>query len=596
MLKPDLKVPEQKIASLSFSDTSPKAFRAWVSHLPMANLGELSRQLYHAIIELNQLFIAPGQRLQLLELIRPKIRFVCDELSRHYLGMAISLPEKQRKIANLSQALQLHAAAGYKLCILELIDNGGPERNKRALIVCCHRAISELGATVLRASQLYGPSPVGSWHEAHQLYQFAMAHGLHDTQVPDESLQHRAGSSVAEAYKQLLLFGCARANQLRQSEMEQAYHLLELWADKTRCARELASSALFIVNTGSDQPAVFRDLVPDSQTGTTLGFDSGNLAGLLETHLQNAEDGRKTESPIRVPAGTSDTLISHLSGAFGMLAKRNFNRLAAEGSLEVCAGLTSVHYFVSGQNSFSNFISGNEAPAQGSDNRFMKPDRRDAWATAHDAGTSDERIMASADAPINFQRQGFDSDALNAKNRPNSYLTRLVNTSPGGYCVVWSSGDIPAALQAGEILGVREQKTHPWSIAVVRWLRQTRSQGTRVGIELLAPNASPCGVRLIQKTGQNSEFLRALLLPEIAALGLPPSVVTPKLPFQVGSRVVLLHDQREDQGILGKRVEATGSISQFQLRLYNQAGTTQESRNGEKPASEDEFDSLWPSL
>ena len=119
ILKPDLRVPEQKTASLSFCDTTPKAFRAWIKQLPMANIGEVSRQLYHAIIELNHLFLTPQNRLRFLELIREKIHFVCSELSRHYLGLAVALPEKQRKIANLSQALQLHLASGYKLCLLE---------------------------------------------------------------------------------------------------------------------------------------------------------------------------------------------------------------------------------------------------------------------------------------------------------------------------------------------------------------------------------------------------------------------------------------------------------------------------------------------
>ena len=64
ILKPELKVPEQKTASLSFCDTTPKAFRVWADQLPMANTGEASRQLYHAIIELNHLFLSPLQRLQ----------------------------------------------------------------------------------------------------------------------------------------------------------------------------------------------------------------------------------------------------------------------------------------------------------------------------------------------------------------------------------------------------------------------------------------------------------------------------------------------------------------------------------------------------
>ena len=92
ILKPELKVPEQKTASLSFCDTTPKAFRVWADQLPMANTGEASRQLYHAIIELNHLFLSPLQRMQFLEIVRDKIHFVCNELSRHFLGLAIALP------------------------------------------------------------------------------------------------------------------------------------------------------------------------------------------------------------------------------------------------------------------------------------------------------------------------------------------------------------------------------------------------------------------------------------------------------------------------------------------------------------------------
>ena len=199
-LKPDLRVPEQKTASLSFCDTTPKAFRVWIDQLPMANIGEVSRQLYHAIIELNHLFLTPQQRMQFLELIREKIHFVCNELSRHYLGLAVALPEKQRKIANLSQALQLHLAGGYKLCLLEFIDNGGLDKNRRQIATAAHRAISELSATILRSHQLYCPSPAQSWLECHRLYRFAHRNKLSVVQVEDDTLLHRRTSSVADAY------------------------------------------------------------------------------------------------------------------------------------------------------------------------------------------------------------------------------------------------------------------------------------------------------------------------------------------------------------------------------------------------------------
>jgi hypothetical protein len=56
-----------------------------------------------------------------------------------------------------------------------------------------------------------------------------------------------------------------------------------------------------------------------------------------------------------------------------------------------------------------------------------------------------------------------------------------------------------------------------WSVAVVRWIRQVRGGGTQMGIELIAPHAQACGLQLVRKAEQNSQYLRALLLPEISA-------------------------------------------------------------------------------
>lgn len=598
ILKPDLRVPEQKTASLSFCQTSPKAFRDWVKQLPMANVGEASRQLYHAIIELNHLFIAPQQRLQLLELIRPKIHFVCSELSRHYLGMAIALPEKQRKIANLSQALQLHAASGYKLCVLEFLDNGGLDKNRKAVATAIHRAISELAATIVRSHQLYCPSPAQSWLECHRLFRFAHRNKLNGLSVDDETLSHRRASTVEESYKRILLLGCARPNQLRQAELAQVYELFENWTHLVSCGPETDNDSLFVVNMERDTAPIYRSLLEQKPGNDSYSFDTRNLSEQITESLRarHQKDGH-TASDLELPSRVSDTLLTHLSQALGILAKRNFNRIASQGTLEICVGLTATHFYVAGAKTFNEFVSGNDNGHHDQDNQFLKSARRrdDAWAGAHDAGPNDDPIQ-SADTPINFRNSiGATPDSEQDRRRPQSHHALLINTSPGGYCVGWEA-NVPASLQAGEILGVREQPTHPWSIAVVRWIRQVRNQGTQVGIELLAPSAAPCGVRLIQKVGNSSEYLRGLLLPEISVVNQAATLVTPRLPFQPGSRISLLHDGREDQGTLSRKISATGSVSQFELKLQNSGTATMSNTPPAAGTSEDEFDSLWPSL
>jgi hypothetical protein len=602
-LKPDLEVPEQKIASLSFCETTPRAFRDWAGQLPMANTGEASRQLYHAIIELNQLFSNHAQRLQFLELIRPRIHVVCEELSRHYLGLSIALPEKQRKIANLSQALQLHTATGYKLCLMECLDNGGAGKNRKAVSTAIHRATSELAATILRSHQLYCPSPARSWLECHRMFRFAIRNRLQSQPVDDETLNHRRASTVEDAYKRLLLLGCSRPNQLRQSELAQVYGLSETWTDLVECGPEAEQDSLFVVNLERDNAPVYRSLLDQSPGSDSLGFDTRNLStelsATLDSRTRSADPGARLQ--LQVPSSVSSTLLMHLSQALGILATRNFNRISSRGTLEICVGLTATHYYVAGAKTFNEFVIGNNAPAaerDEDDNRFVRQSRQreDAWAGAHDAGPSEERSIQSADTPINFRNSiGANPDSAAERNQPKSHHPLLINTSPGGYCVNWETS-VPPSLQAGEVLGVREQPNHPWSIAVVRWIRQVKNQGTQIGIELLAPSAAPCGVRLIQKIGNSSEYLRGLLLPEISAANQAATLITPRLPFQSNSRISLLYDGREDQGTLSRRVRATGSVSQFELKLQNSGASPVYTPPSSSGTSEDEFDSLWPSL
>lgn len=596
-LKPDLRVPEQKTASLSFCDTTPKAFKSWTHQLPMANIGEVSRQLYHAIIELNQLFLAPQNRLQFLELIRGKIHFVCHELSRHYLGLAVALPEKQRKIANLSQALQLHLASGYKLCLLEALDDSGLDKNRKLVATAIHRATSELASTILRSHQLYCPSPPHSWLECHRMFRFAYRNKLTKTSIEDNNLKQNKASTVADSYKRLLLLGCARPNQLRQSELLQAYELFESWTGHSRCAPNTGEDSLFAVNLESDNSPVYTSLLENKPGNESFGFDTRELATMIADSLDARQRQQPAPNSLTIPGNVNETLLTHLSQALGILAKRNFNRIASQGTLEICVGLSAAHYFIAGEKSFTEFVTGNDNGAD-DENVFISASRKkeDAWSGAHDAAPSGEHLYA-ADTPINYRGSfGNTPTPANDKNRPKSHSALLVNTSPGGYCVSWETS-VPPSMQAGEILGVREQRTHPWSIAVVRWIRQIRNQGTQIGIELLAPSGSPCGVRLIQKVGNSSEYLRGLLLPEISVVNQAATLITPRLPFQPGSRISMLHAGREDHGQLTKKVSSTGSISQFELKLQNNTKAPAPSSTAAPAgASEDDFDSLWPSL
>ncbi|WP_250655006.1 hypothetical protein [Alkalimarinus coralli] len=597
--KPNISIPEQSLATLSFCDATPHSFEEWVSSLPMANIGESARQLYHAIIELNQLIISPQIRSQLLELVRPAIQYVCNELSKHYLNQPIVLPEKQRKIANLSQALQMHLATGYKVVILENAEQIKNEKAKKSLAVACHRVISEYARTVLRSSQLYCPSPKNVWLESHSIFKFAEASDLLKYAIKDDQNISKSETLIEDAYKRLLLLGCCKTNQLRQSDLAQIYNAFEIWASYTEVGQYYSSSSTFVLNMDNDSPPIYRSLLHDSLTDHFYGFDTTTLVQHLTDYL--ASSGRKdhdASSFIEVPGNIQDQLIAHLAQALGILTKRNFKRMSSKGHLQLCTGLSAAHYFCSGEVEFNtqllqDMIKRHLEPDN--DNVFLQrsKNQNDAWSDAFDAGPAGSVTEEHASIPVNFTRSIYDEEKQK-KSTFKHYNAPLINTSPGGYCLQWL-GEIPGNIQAGEVLGIRESESHPWSIAVIRWIRQIKQHGTQIGIELLAPSAQPCGVQLIQKTGDHSEYLRGLLLPELSSIGQAATLITPRLPFQTGQKILLNQQGQETKCQLNRRVAATGSFSQFELKVFSTANIT-EAPKVTKSSEEDDFDSLWPSL
>ena len=121
-----------------------------------------------------------------------------------------------------------------------------------------------------------------------------------------------------------------------------------------------------------------------------------------------------------------------------------------------------------------------------------------------------------------------------------------------------------------------------------------------MGIELIAPQAQPCAVQLLRKAEQPSQYLRALLLPEIAVISQPASLITARLPFQEGNKVHINSGGEERRALLTRRKTSTGSFNQFEYRLLDQPArentTPVTGSSGLTVGTPEDFDSLWKSL
>ncbi len=576
---PQLRAPTPSQPRLSFCEATPRDLKRWIAGLPKANIGETARQLYQGLGELNQLLTPSDNRLQLLELLRPEVYFVCQHLERHFLHQAIMLDERSRKISNLCQALQSHLAIGYKQIVLRIAPKYSKDR-AALLGLALQRAAHALKGQLVRATQLYSPPPEHLWFELHQLYRTACQLQLQQRRVHDDLASLTTELSLEQTYITALLLGSARCNQLRQNQIARLAEVLEPWSALLKLHPGTPDDGLFAISAELDVGPRYRSMFRSEQRAGLLGFDPQPLVNTLEAHLLHQD----TSKPLPVPTGLSFDTLQHLHATWGEAAERSFQRTVGQGNLTVCVGMSALHFYLGGERSFSDMLKHPGARAANFSHAVVQGEK-DSWSQAFDAAPQNNEQFLPYEE-IQYDHLGEDESSADAAPHYPTYALPVINHSPGGYCLGWPK-EVPAELQAGEMLGIQDSVSLGWSIAVIRWIRQVRGGGTQMGIELVAPHAQPCGLQLVRSRDDHSQYLRGLLLPEISAIDVPATLLAPRLPFQEGSKVLINTHGEEHRAGLDRRVASTHSFNQFAYRSLEAA------RNG---GSEEDFDSLWKSL
>ncbi|MCO8310354.1 molecular chaperone [Pseudomonas mandelii] len=587
-----LRAPIPTQSRLSFCEATPRDLKRWIVNLPKANIGETARQLYQGLSELNQLLTPSDNRLQLLELLRPEVHYVCKHLERHFLHQAIVLDERSRKIANLCQALQSHLAIGYKQIVIRIAPRFSKDRAP-LLTQALQRAIHCLNGALIRATELYCPVPEGLWLELHQLYRIGCQFQLQNLSVRDELASQTQKLSIEQTYVVALLLGSSRCNQLRQNQIARLAEVLEPWSQWIKLQPAKPDNGLFAIAPDLDTGPRYRSKFRVEEQQSLLGIDPQPLVAAIEIHLQQSAD---KVSPLPVSAGLNLDTLQHLHAAWGQAAERSFQRTVGHGTLTLCVGMSALHFYLGGQRSFNDILKKPGArPAQ-----FSATDptarAKDQWKHAFDAapnGTADT-LLPYEEIEYPHLQNDDSHEASDRQQHFPTYVLPVINHSPGGYCLAWP-GAVPAELQAGEMVGIEDAAGQGWSIAVVRWIRQVRGGGTQMGIEQVAPCAEPCGLQLMRPDDEHSQYLRGLMLPAISAIDLPATLLTPRLPFQEGNKVLINTNGEDRRAGLERRVASTNSFNQFAYRSLETARNENAAVSGVVGVAE-EFDSLWKSL
>lgn len=556
-----LTAPAPELAHLSFALPEPESVSEWIGRLPMANVPEAAGQIRQATFEIARLDTDPATRMALLEGIRPTVLYLTARLDK----AANSAGSSADAITRLAQRLQTNICSGYKAVVLAACDAGGSSEEERKIAsLAIHRALSDLSRTLLRTLQYYVAPADKLWLNLHQLYLLAENLGIADDVHADTGNTGSPLLSIADVYLRSVLLALARPYQLRHRELADAFTALAGWVGRVTLDQD-SSETLYAVDLASDKgPGISASF---EERSSSRGIDLEALVDDLESRL---DEGAATGSE-----GLEPNLISHLCGAWGEMTSRAFNRADASESIRVCVGLKSAHYHFSDKVHFDNTLKqdGQDRSRQknpfGENVHFLPNagEAQDVWDNAFDVGAKIPRNPKYEDDTLTLYPNERARKPAPEQDEYAEFDTTAADMSPSGYRLRWLQ-PFPPNLQTGELIGLRDESDPRWCLAVARWIRQSE-EGPFMGVELLAPQARPIAIRLVQSKGTQMEFQRAFLLPELKPLGRPASLITPAAPFKGGQKIQLRENGKQNTAQLGDCLLKTGSFNQFTFRVLD---------------------------
>jgi hypothetical protein len=542
-----LSVPPFSTRVLTDVEMRPAKIKAWLAGLPLLNVPDTSRTLFSSLSTHNRIDSNPVARFELLELYRENVKNMSAEMEKLYLGLPLPLTDKQKTLAEQHRQFHLEMAIGYKRVVLGLRDHDregwSEDAFRRLQATAVQRAILYLTQALAISYQSYSPYPLGTWSEIHTLYRYAEQLALADVAVRDALNATVSASSIAHTYKQALLLDLSDPYHQPARMINRIHHYLDRWA----------SLARLLPATGAFDPACQFLIDPNADhSGIAYSADTAlanpehhkllntvELARKIHTHVMALQEGHPIEPEGLDPGFFADpvtpVLLRRLIQTFGLHPKRVFRRNVQRGKhADLVTGLPAMHYWINGGSRF--FVS----------STFVGP------------------------MP---QRTQFGAAGLNPAAKPEAPTSEFdftvweISDESAGGVALEKKGLINARLRVGEIAAVRDDEQKRWRVGIVRWLKSASPSNIEVGTQWLAPNAEPVVVKTMNDEGAESDFLPALLLPEIPALKQPRTLVTHRGVYKPRREIYFDDGFRLHKIRLTKPVEVSHAFERFQYEV-----------------------------
>jgi hypothetical protein len=482
-------LPERRAPKAGDFATEARALRSWVAALPLANFSATARMLVDALSAMNRLRIAPGERLDGLEILRGPVTQLAALVDKQIVGASFPLPPQRAELGTLAQEFQYELALGYRTVLYDFCAPNGtvPMLKGKPVTLAAVRALLHGGARLHKAYLLYRTPPAGAWQGLHDVFRFVASLGLDNRAVEDAAIG--AQIDARTAYAHALLLALANPYRYTQRELLEVIALTRTLAPYCELRKvSIGGTAAHPIDMEGDRGPGY---LPEERTSANEGVMALDLSTLLE-HIESQvamlPPGMRVAT-FRMRGGPAVQididLTQRLVDGWTSDGARGHARLPGGHVLQSVIGLHDLHFVLAGNEDFESFL----LRIRGTSVNLSARGTAASWA----ASPSEQMRMQRT--PVQVLDQGF-----------------------GGYRVLWERGGPGEAVRAkvGELVGLSMPEggnaTPDWMVGAIRWIRIDDEGRVDAGIELLARRSLAVGVSALDQGGNARNELRGVLL------------------------------------------------------------------------------------
>lgn len=503
---------------------------SYLARIPLANPAVAEKQFLQLLDALLGDPPAHDDLFVLLEQMRVPLCFVEEEMARRYHNKPLILGDVEEQAFQQVISAWRKMGKAYEICArLETPDPDDPHYARRVSTIL-HRCLYYTGMIILEHYRARRELPPGIWLDLHGYFATAEEWGVATLAVEDALEHERQSTHCMAAYATLLLIELASPYSQSVRDLNLIRRWAGQWAPLVNVQRvgdepEIPPFVLQLMKDGGLHPAAnseeFGDDVRRLDT-TRLGVQMNQMLMQLGQRIPPSQLGLGEETP-----GHVTHLLQQLSRTWTQQATtRRFRRFPTQGNAKVVLGMEGIHYYVSGEVEF----------------------------VQHDSASTYSR--GDFDTLFTFRFQENTGQKLAIREAPDYHVDEwgMSNHSANGFRLVRSSAG--QKIGHGQLMGICPADGDRYLLGQATWLMQSSDGGLVAGVAVLPGVPVAVGIRLAG-VGVGHQFMRAFLLPPIAAISESATIVMPPGLYS-GSRIL--------------DVQATESNWQIKLRSVVQRG------------------------